>query len=392
MLNGIDLLQDSKIRLIKTFFDNLTARRQELSHSVVHPVLKPLISKDHLINVYDTFFKNRAYFEKLFLSSSTSEFSYRLPRKRIGNTFRTVEVVQDLNGEFVLVLQTKRKLENGLKDYRIKVFRGRIKTVKTCWRIDLPIPEKWVGAVILDPHIKSAISDFQITRSLARLSAQNTIIEHPILPWLKGDEYRNSNNIKAITLFAPQAICTLRELIDQHWDSLSESDIRDIANGLLNAIHFLHSHKRVHHDFHLENIVVFKKNDQYFIKLIDLEHASMWGEINAKAPCGYDSPEIRLTYRTDGDQHDFLQQNKNSYGNYVYEFLAKEIPIASQLVNAKEYRAAHPSNDIWALGIVLYCLFTGIDHEAILPEQVEQYDNPFIKALFNRAKSKTVNH
>ncbi|PRP89271.1 hypothetical protein PROFUN_02145 [Planoprotostelium fungivorum] len=107
----------------------------------------------------------------------------------------------------------------------------------------------------------------------------------------------------------------LLDTLDDYPDAKAARIITQIAS----AIKYMHENGFVHRDIKLENIVVSKDGT---CKLIDFGMAAEWNEKKAlKTPCGsifYAAPELML---------------------------------------GREYLG--PKTDVWALGVLLYCMLTG---------------------------------
>lgn len=255
---------------------------------------------------------------------------------------RTLQIFRKFDKKYLLILETKSKLANNLKDPETKVKQGGFKKGKTTWRIDVPAEPYFnlVNRVHSDREYKQLINEVSIS---------NQVKSKYILPYLMSKPFKQNK----ISIYSPKAIGTLDEFskMPQCTYFIKQKLILDIMLGLKD----LHDNGYIHQDIKPQNILVFKEKNTYIAKLIDFGLTTLECKSKSKKPLatfGYESPEISRYYalrRKDPLYSHFHRDLKEkSFGQYFDS-------LFSIMQNEKHKSQAHPdkSNDIWALGVVM---------------------------------------
>ncbi len=386
--------------IFQRFFKKIELRCKELEEKGMHPVLGKFILKDGLLKIYRDLINKRDKLEKILDLDSNKDPSFMdLMVTRIAASPelpRTFQIVQDLDGECVLVLETKSKTYENTKNKDTPVFSGGTKKGKPCWRIDTPEPEEWVSAVATGiVNVERTIQDALCSQKLCK----DTVNEMPDLPFpiqysLIGTPYLHKKTSEPkVAIYSPRAISSLDIAIDREWKMITEADTRRMTRGLLYAIKIMHAKKLAHQDLHTGNILVFRDLNGMYIKIIDFGIMLPFGQFVAQASKDYEPPEFHSAYREGHANAQFYSSHPNSYGAYLHAKLVRQNPrFTAQSLQSHEYRKANPKNDIFQIGLVLHALYTGIRVSKIVHQEVEAYDNPLIRGLLmaNRERRFTI--
>lgn len=297
-------------------------------------------------------------------------------KKSPQNLARSITLLQDLNHELILLLETQRTLADGRKipaPPENNLLLGGFKDGKICWRIDCYPPEKWINQL---PRVCSelAIAQFQkeacasqmfahsmaVARELKHLRKEN-LFNYSLL----GPIFQRSNSglLQAqCSLYSPMAEYSLFEALTSTSYDLAKKAENIIAFNLLDAINVLHSWGFIHQDIKPENILIYQQGEYFWAKLTDFgelhytqqeknPEAPEAPEALATASAMYESPEISLAYSDPaGIKYDYFH-SKPSYGRSVAQGV-KALPQT-----CLSFRKPHRANDIWGIGILLFILY-----------------------------------
>jgi serine/threonine protein kinase len=276
---------------------------------------------------------------------------------------RTVNIVVDQNGEFVLLLETKRKESNNKKSYTIKSFYGGTKKGLPCWRIDLDTPIEWVNLVSYnEKNIKDAIRDAGYSLTLYLLAQKSNIytnLPNPINCSLLGEKFNSlKGQVPRISIYSTRMACdTLDEFIRTGaWHRATLDDQVRIARGILFGLKIMHDNGLVHCDFNAKNILIDRNEHGYYAKIIDFTVVDPVGSCIPLSSALHESPQV-LKANKDKSAHNhnlYFKYYNNSYCQYLIKKMGGE-----SYLNTIAIQSCSPKDDIWAAGLVLYQIFQG---------------------------------
>ncbi len=366
------------------FFKKLEQRGEELKKgNYSHPLSKH-ISKNALLKIYEGLLCNRNDVE-LQLKDSDGNLK-RLRLLKFAKE-RTIQIVPDIDGELILILETKSKKEDYSKNTKTRVDTGSFGRSKICWRIDTPVPIKYRSKVSTgSDQIKGVIYGATISQDLykkAKIDIPDIPI--PIEYSLVSAPYnsKKSGELK-ITSYTQEAYSNLYRTILTDWKNVRENDIYRMIIGLLNALQILHENKLAHQMIHEGNILVCKDLKGYYIKLVDFANVRPFESADALASSFYDSLEIRIAYQDPKSRYgSFYRINNNCYSQYQLVQLRDQLSLSYLFNKSSEYQRVSPSNDMWALGIILFSMFEGALASEHNFSKLQAYPNPLIRGLLN---------
>ncbi len=368
----------------KHFIEKIELRCKELEEKGIHLLLSKFLFKSDLLKIYRYLIANQDKFENILNSNSNKEEPFALHiSKGIGN--RTVQIVQDMDDTFVLILETKKKLANGEKNNKALIRENAIKKTKVCWRIDTPEPMEWKSSVITGEKKVASVKKIALeVQALCKATKSNIPdLPCPLQYSLIGAQYvsKKSKELK-FNLYAPREKNALHTVILRAWKNLTEKDVYRMIRGLLWAIQILHSKKLAHQTIQEKNILVFEDQEGYYIRLNDFEHMQSWGSLGALANSYYESPEIRIAYQGSNDHFgEFFRAHSLSYASTILDTLITKKQSLVQFTKSQEYQYVDPSNDMWSLGIIIFDLCVGMF--VTKQKDFDIYDHPLIRGLLN---------
>lgn len=343
-------------RSIKNFFQRIRKRKDSLSDDGVPAQIQPFILFDDLSIIYDAVLGVEDLLTEQFESKKASPdepINVRMDKEEMGLP-RTINIIKDINGEYILLLETKSKLASGAKDIpRTPTFEGSSKKGKPSWRIDSDPPEEWINMVVKkvdEKTLKADAREATISQTLAK--GKEDALNYSLV----SERYQKRGEWKQ-GYYSPRAIGTLHEIIAQ--GNLSKEDKDRIAISILQGIKSMHDKNYVHQDIKSTNILIYKDKDgKMFAKITDYGLSDSLDK-PTKMPVAtlkYESPELSYLYE---DQS--YGDNSNYFMNKEHDSYGREIKEAN-----KAYFDAIPrwyfgvpdkSNDMWAAGVVLFCLY-----------------------------------
>ncbi len=360
-----------------TFLQRTEKSRDDLKKNGLPPELLGLISADDLLQMYDYVLNNPTAISKL---SSGKEF--RIDKSITGNP-RTMNIIREPNGNFMLMLETKLKLASGVKDSTRLVGAGAFGTVKPAWRIDSTPPEEWVNKSMKGEKTLEADYEAIFSHRLVENQRDNNHAAATLNTTLLGELFTSKDEVKR-SQYSKRAIGDLSQVLENPDIHLTDKDKARITKNILEAMNLIHGQDKVHQDIKLPNIFVYKDEEGYFAKVGDFglgQDAQAPREKPALASGGYESPEILLANEAlDTKFHEYYHNNpwfkSNSYAYQKHEEDTQRNPDSSEAI---EYRKPNPANDMWAVGIVLYSVHHG---KEIMPTDAGvSAAPPFIQGL-----------
>ena len=243
------------------------------------------------------------------------------------------------------------------------------------------------------------IQEIRITRVLYRTASISETLKQPILPWLQKpckniiklidhweDEERSAlfmvtefANCGELLVFIDRyhsLIYRDKKLEIQKIDETKSNSLRDlkinvyrnqltlskdgfnayieliryIFQQMVQSIHTLHCQGVVHLDISCENFVLhFDENGQFLVKLIDFGRATKL----RKKPKEQQAEEQKdCKYKLEYDKYDFMVSTYTGKCRYM----SPESALFLKYKNAQPYNSA--KEDIYSLGIVLFCMLT----------------------------------
>lgn len=342
--------------LIDILGDNMTKQQKEALRARLHFVLEQIDANASfpLAN-----YINKAQFKQqiatLLAQSATSESNFPLRITKPNPEQRTSHIVQNRYGEFVALLDTKSKKNDGEKDSTRIIAKGAKKRVKVSWRIDVWPPQEYVSSV------SHGSKNVALAQKEATISQEMTTPFHA--DFMPSTVYEHKTKTIALSLFSPRM-----QLLQKEMHSLNLVNRFIVAYGLMYAIRFMHQKGKVHGDLNPLNVVLapFAK-DYYRPVVIDFGETEIPGTPAVITP-GYESPELFcfFIHKSNVQSH---------YASYSFETLAQGFARKRRntkahghdVIKGEDLRITYPArmgeqcndfaNDVWSLGIILYQLF-----------------------------------
>ncbi|MCS5708996.1 protein kinase [Candidatus Berkiella cookevillensis] len=375
------------------FFNQIKARREEAVKLNEPALISEYILKQDLIAIYDYVLRNQNTILNTLISKDNKTPQYRGYRieKEKSKLARSISILKDLSNQFILILDIKRKLKSGEKSLKTKIFVGGNKIGKVAWRIDTPIYAKWINLVTKrtkEKRIQNTDAEAKLSQELAqRNQCIHTGYSDLLFSYsLESQIYRTGEKYKQAH-YAPFVEMDFNSFLKNKSKSLTMADKYSIADQILKAIQIMHQQNIAHQDIKEANMLISFKNGQYQIKINDFGHSTNYrhDQKESLATASYASPEIALAYKSKKSVHHeyFYDRNDSSFGIRVDRNLSKG--NASRYANSKlaiKYSKPDLKNDMWAIGVVFYRLFTNsklMENNIATQKKIEQ--NPLLKGL-----------
>lgn len=340
------------------FLDRMKATKNLIAREGIPPELAKLVTAQDVLTSLDFIISNPGLLRKL----SSGEGIY-LSKKAHSFLARTLNVVRQQNGEYMLMLETKSKLSSGIKDKARTIGKGGYGTVKPSWRIDCAMAEEWVNKTMKGKLVEEAEYEALFSQNLLREHVADPDLIETMNVTILGELYKGQSEIKR-SQYSKRAIGDLKQVEANPKILFNYEDIRRITRNILEGIAVIHSQDKVHQDIKFNNILIYPSEEGYYAKVADFG-VSYDPKFKYKKPAlasvGYESPEISLAY----------EDKKSPYHKYFYHYSSPQKSSLGFQVNqnnadrkigsnqAVEYSVPHQSNDIWAIGIVLFKLNFG---------------------------------
>lgn len=339
------------------FLENIAKAKNKLENSLVPPALNQLISKKAILDTYQYMLNNPYVVAQL-----TRGEGFRIS-KEFSTLIRTLNIVRDPNGDYMLMLETKRKLANGKKEGRRMIGQGSFGTVKPAWRIDCLEPEEWVNKVSKGEAAQEADYEALFSQKLINSHELDTDKMDTLNVTLLGELFAGRDVVKR-SQYSKRAIGDLKQIIDNPNITLSAADKARITQNILEGIALMHAQGKVHQDIKLPNVFIYRDDRGYYAKIADFGIS-----YDPKSPLhkpslasgGYESPEIVLANEApDAAYHNYYHKSafiaQNSYGYKINRNNKARVPTSAE---ALKFREPHSANDMWAIGILLFELNYG---------------------------------
>ncbi len=392
---------------ITEFYERLTRNFKHLKKSKQVPeLLQPFIKKDALLHIYEQLLTNKRIQAHLKHDLLNQE-PVRL-EKLVWEFARTLNIIFDpQTDDICLMLETKRKTASTKhKNINTPIHSGTNKTVKPAWRIDTMRPIKYANAVLYSDEKTYFVEDSSREALYSKKLVQKyPAINIPIQKISLGALFKKTGTRalrkkhafgQKISLYSrwAQGGDLAQFLASEEGKALTLEQKNMLAYQLLQAVKILHDEKLIHQDIKPQNIVIFiDSRGHYDLKLTDLgelyDPTTPQKNKKPQATIEYESPEIAALHFYNHQEHASLykyfyveNQKVKSYGRDI--FLSNRNPYKEGDA-FKQYALPHESNDLWAVGIVLYKIF--YKNKEKIPSEV----SPLVAGLLtiDRAKRLT---
>lgn len=311
--------------------------------------LQESITKDMLLDTYAYILNTPNILEPL-----TRGHHVRID-KHHSTLQRTCNILLNESKECMLMLETKRKKSDNTKDDNKVIGKGTYGTVKPTWRIDSDVLEEWAnktakGTDVFQTEYESNFSEKIIANCNKE---QSELFNHTIQSEVFYKEtFKHSQ-------YSKRAIADL-ETIEKE-NALSLKNKFDIFGDILQAIDLMHQKGKIHQDIKLANILIYK-GERYYAKLTDFgisEDIFKPLYNDALSTKLFASPEILIatSFRSSPYYAYFhLDEEKQYSFSYQIYLMTEERWYDGDNPIIINYKLPHPSNDMWALGILLFKL------------------------------------
>ena len=349
---------------LDNLFERIAQVRKEPNH------LKLYIQDEALQDIYNYLLTpsvKEEILEQLRDAQATGKpVTYRI-QKSSQTCARTLNILQDINGELVLIVETKSKLANGEKREAsdFDELKGAHKKGIPCWRIDCYPPVKWINLRAISTSKrkqKNMINEAVRSQEIA-LNAVMDGMHNPINYYLLG-QVRVKDGVCQQSIYSPMAPKTLQGLLEEKL-VLSKREQDRIAHDILLGIYSMHRMGYIHQDIKPANTLLELDihNGQYRAKIADFGATCLKATpIRPSATLCFESPEISQFYyfsdknnKKDSVYYDYFhcQANSEKSAGRIMG-LQRDRPSKEVL---SDYAHPDPANDIWSIGITLYLVY-----------------------------------
>lgn len=379
-------MENGRKAAIRRFFTRLDDRYKELSTSEIDSQLAKYLKKDSLLKIYKHLLDNRKTIEHNLLNFQNEHIvtlAYRIPKFKT-TTSRTLNIVEDLEGELCLFVETKRKSNDDSKDSTIPIFSGGSRIAKPCWRIDSSTPEEWINLVAYGKNdVDKAIKDVNYSKILfkkAREINTDPDLPNPINYSLLGMPFENSKKSweLQISMYSPRACFTLLIATKTgQWTKFKDKDLVRMRKGVLLTLSALQQLNLTYEDIDDRNCLIYKNNDGYYLKFTDFETVGPVGQVGCVGNYEYASPEIFAVY----------SNIKSEYYSYYHGVSGDSYGLnqwkqsQSSIGNGNELALTDFANDMWSAGIILFQIKTGTKPQSFAHNEIKINADTIIKGL-----------
>lgn len=269
--------------------------------------------------------------------------SFRIT-KAVSRLEKTLNVVYNpLQDEWMLIL----------KEQKIKVKKENTdnNVFAVCWRIDLPIPEKWFSKTQRNDNVHNADLEALFSQNLIKLDKN---VEKYFNVTFLGQMYKKWSVKRS--QYSLCAIADLQEMYDDN--KLNQQDIHRIMQNVLEGVVFMHRHNLIHQDIKLPNILIYKDDMGYYAKIGDFDssyHPRWERNQYAIATREYESPEILIAYQPEESaHHSYYWENGITYTHQIVQQIRDE-ELSSWIINDVPCEMS----DMWAIGVLFFKLRYG---------------------------------
>ncbi|MBI2791200.1 MAG: protein kinase family protein [Gammaproteobacteria bacterium] len=292
---------------------------------------------------------------------------------------RTLTILHHRDGEFKLIVDTKRKLADDTKIPKGNEKRGAVKgSGKTAWRIDTGDVEYF--SLIVKPKSKKELDVLIDEVNISQSLASDYVNENEL-----GQLYVSGPDSK-IAVYSLKANDSLADVLDGGSINFTPDDIDQMILDMLEGVKTLHDANLVHQDLKPANLLVYGDPVHgYRIKLTDfgktqIQNANAW----PAGTLGYHSPEMAVCYSDPGSG--YYEYYQSEAGDF---FATKCMDFVSGI--PEDYAAPDKANDVWALGMIIYELKHGA---RIVPETIDDLaeiaKDPLTKGLLEPMREERI--
>ena len=375
-----------KQQVIERFFAKIEERYKQLKISEINPQLETYLKHDVLLNIYKKLLDERETIGNSLLKFQNAKLTTLAHRiSKSSYTSRTINIVEDINGELCLIIETKRKNKYDYKVPYIPVFSGGSRKAKPCWRIDLPTPEEWINNIAYGTSdVESAIEDTKYSQMLFKKAHElntDSDLPNPINYSLLGVPFNSTskNGQLQISLYSPRACFTLYKAVQMiNAPKLLENDIIRMIKGVLLTLLVLQDLNLTYEDMHDSNCLIFKNSNGYFLKLTDFESVGPVGMKKCLGSYQFASPEIFAAYSQPSSQHHSYYHKDINRCHGLYHFENSKVTL---LENEQKFASSDFANDMWAAGIIILEILNFKKPSSFSYASIEHHTHPLIKGL-----------
>ena len=384
-------MQTSEVDL-REFYQRL----QVAKTATIHPELEKKLSVIDYKAILEFFTTIEEVNLKAQLSLLENGQSCRFAKEETGLT-RTINIIRTEQGEYKLMVETKNKLANGLKNPDAPVVQGKIKRGKPSWRLD--IQEEYFGLTmkvdIDNPKNQAYVKEIQLESALSKtLSEQSANICATDI----GIEFEKKGK-KKITVYSPKAIGTLDVVLKTLGDAPLVKN--KLISDLLSGVKAMHDNGYIHQDLKPQNLLIYQDEAGiYTLKLADFGEAKQVTDTSqyAAGPDKFQSPEMAYYYTNPHDQ----DKANRDYGQKYY---AKSHAIVGRLaadspeglasypqdaIHREAYKAPSKSNDMWAVGSLVHYIQCGVLPETLRDIDAIKVDDPLLQGLLSANRTNRI--
>jgi serine/threonine protein kinase len=170
---------------------------------------------------------------------------------------------------------------------------------------------------------------------------------------------KSAPHIQQVCIYQPKAMIDMSNFIGIFQNLLNETQKNTVIMHMLLALEHMHNNGYIHQDISLENFLYFKTDDGLIIKVNDfgatVHHTDDSNPVSSRP---FPSPEMIYYYSKQEQRfkyyHDLYYKNRDSYAKCCSTQV-------SDWGDESAYNRPHTANDVWALGLNLYCLLNNHD-------------------------------
>lgn len=269
---------------------------------------------------------------------------------------RTLTILHHREGEFKLIVDTKRKLADNTKMPKGNEKRGAVKdSGKTAWRVDTGDVEYF--SLIVKPKSKKELDMLVDEVNISQSLASDYVNENEL-----GQLYVSGPDSK-IAVYSLKANDSLGDVLDEGSIVFTSDDIDQMILDMLEGVKIFHDANLVHQDLKPANLLVYGDSVHgYHLKLTDFGKTKSQNEMAwPSGTLGYHSPEMAMCYSD--SESAYYEYYKAEAGDF---FATKCMDFVSGIPS--DYDLPDKANDIWALGMIIYELKHGA---RTVPEKIE---------------------